>query len=77
MYFLTLSGTRYLILPPLLTAVLILVELTRSTGDTIPSLEVKLTVIGHPLCDYVDVMLVQGEEVGVVDKFLWVGSFPK
>ena len=62
---------------PLLTAVLILVELTETkifqTSEKIFSTKFS-TVIGNPLGDDVDVVLVSGQQVGVVDELLRVGA---
>ena len=74
MYLMTLSGTRYLILFPLLTAVLILVELTDKHKHIIDRNRINIlnTVICDPLCDNVDVVLVSGQKIRIVDELLWI-----
>ena len=75
MYLMTLSGTRYLTLFPLLTAVLILVELTKKTRyhtSLEDNITTRYTIICDPLSDDVDVVPVSGQEIRVVDEFLRV-----
>ena len=61
---------------PLLTAVLIFVELTRRRRN----IELKIfkqnfTFIIDPFRHDMNIMFVESQEVGVVDKFLWVRPF--
>ena len=61
---------------PLLTAVLIFVELTRRRRSLkFNILKLNFTFVRDPFRHNMNVMLVKSQQVGIVDKFFWVRPF--